>query len=408
MQKFDLLIVGAGMVGLTLALAIRKHSSLTVAIADTSSIEPLNSAPHNRVSAINLASQQIFKQLNVWQGMCEQRLQPYQDMHIWDKAGWGKVEFSIQNTSKKPPCEQLGWIVENTVIRNSLWQAAQADSGIQFFNEAITNLGMGDSEVFASFAQQMPITAKLLIGADGANSWVRQTLGMPITFKDYDHHALVATINCGQGHQNTAWQVFLKEGPLALLPLFDENKASIVWSTVPEEAERLKALSPLEFSKALTAASDGKLGELSLEGDRFVFPLTMRMSQDFIKGRAILIGDAAHTIHPLAGQGVNLGLLDAAALAQTLTQAFQKDQHQWFDPVTLKSFNRWRKADALEMIAAMEFIKQLFTPQQAIPKFIRGMGMSLINQTPLLKNKMVNLALGRKGELPILAQAIIE
>lgn len=405
MQKFDLLIVGAGMVGLTLALAIRKHSSLTVAIADTSPVETLQDAPHNRVSAINLASQQIFQQLNVWKGITDKRLQAYQHMHIWDKSGWGNIDFSLNDVKSVTPCEQLGWIIENAVIRNSLWEQAAADSGIQFFNEAITNIGMGDSEVFASFAQQPPITAKLLVGSDGANSWVRQQLAMPITFKDYDHHALVATIHCAQGHQNTAWQVFLEEGPLALLPLFDENKCSIVWSTSPEKAAYLSQLSPQDFAKELTAASDGKLGGISLEGERFVFPLTMRMSQDFIKDRAILVGDAAHTIHPLAGQGVNLGLLDAASLAQTITDAYQNDSKQWFDPVNIKRFNRWRKADALEMIGAMEFIKQLFTPQQNVPKFIRGMGMSLINQTPLVKRKMVKLALGHKGELPLLAQA---
>lgn len=406
MQKFDLLIVGAGMVGLTLALAIRKQTNLNVVLADTSNISPLSDEPHTRVSAINHASAQIFKSLDVWQSIMDMRAQAYQHMHIWDNAGWGHIDFSYEEASGTQGYSELGWIIENNVIRNALWQKAQENSGIHIITEAINQIAVGDSEVFASFSQQAPITAKLIVGADGANSWVRQQLEMPMTFRDYDHHALVATIECEQSHQNTAWQVFLAEGPLALLPLFDANKCSIVWSTSPEEAQRLQSLSKQEFNKAITAASDGKLGLLSLVSDISAFPLTMRMSQDFIKDRAVLIGDAAHTIHPLAGQGVNLGLLDAAALAQTLNEQYQKDQSEWFDTTALKSFNRWRKSEALDMIGAMEMIKQLFTPQAPLPKFIRGVGMSLLNHTPLVKTQMVNLALGNKGKLPAIAQGL--
>ncbi len=411
MQKFDILIVGAGMVGLTLALAIRKTTGLTVAIADKTPLSPITDEPSVRVSAINMASQQIFSQLGVWSDLMEQRLQPYQHMHVWDKAGYGKLSFSTEDISDASNIKQLGWIIENPVIRTALWNKAQQDNGITFFiEENITNIGMGESEVFASFTTQMPITAKLVVGADGANSWVRKQMDMPITFRDYDHHAIVATVKCEQGHQNTAWQVFLPTGPLALLPLYDKNLCSIVWSTSPEDAERLKSLSPEQFSKELTAASDGRLGNLTLVSETPSYPLSMRMSQSFAQDRVVLVGDAAHTIHPLAGQGVNLGLLDAASLAQVISETYTQqentakaDQALWASSTVLNKYSRWRKSEAAEMATAMESIKQVFTPQNPVTQLVRGLGMNLFDNVKPVKQLMAKQALGMKDNLPSLA-----
>lgn len=424
MQKFDLLIVGGGMVGLTLALAIRKQSELTVAIVDNAPVDELSNQPEVRVSAINAASVQLFNNLNVWQDIIAQRAQPYHDMHIWDKAGYGKLNFALQDVSNHSTGhapEQLGFIVENKAIRNALWHKAAQDIGITFFTEhKLQQLNLSDNEVFATFEanaktgqQAMPLVAKLVVGADGANSWVRQQMDVPLTFRDYDHHALVATVKCSQGHQNTAWQVFLATGPLALLPLYQNDLCSIVWSTSPEEATKLSALSAEDFAKEITAASDGKLGAISLESERYTYPLTMRFAQEFVKSRMVLVGDAAHTIHPLAGQGVNLGLLDAAALAQTLVEQVKLKSSQaqsngnntgWYSDKSLQQFARWRKSEATEMIAAMEAIKQAFTPQQSAFTLIRGLGMSLLNKVKPAKSLMINQALGFKGQLPELAK----
>ena len=413
MQKFDLLIVGAGMVGLTLALALRKSTNLTIAIADTLPIAELTSEPEVRVSAINVASKTLFENLAVWQAINKQRLQAYQNMHIWDKAGLGKLDFSINDLNDFPKHEHLGWIIENKVIRNALWKKAEQDEGISFFTQSkLANIAVGESEVFASFeapadnpanSMPAPIIAKLVVGADGANSWLRKQMDMPMITRDYDHHALVATVKCSQGHKNTAWQVFLPTGPLAFLPLYPHNSdvCSIVYSTSPEEAKRLTALSTEDFAKELTAASDGELGNVELLSKRHTHPLTMRLAQNFVKDRMVLIGDAAHTIHPLAGQGVNLGLLDAAALAQSL--ASLTSEQDLAEQKNLKAFARYRKAEAVEMIAAMEAIKQIFAVQQSGFKLLRGLGMNLLNNIKPAKKLLVEQALGLNSDLPSLA-----
>ena len=436
MQKFDVLIVGAGMVGLTLALALRKTSQLKIAMVDTQAATELDNNIDVRVSAINAASKNIFVNLGVWSAIERYRAQDYQHMHVWDKAGLGKIDFSAKDSSYFPPEDNLGWIIENKVIRHTLWQQAELDDGIHFFTDnTLASISHGDSEVFATFEQTadnhptQPIIAKLVVGADGANSWVRQQMNMPMIFKDYDHHAIVATIQCSQGHNNTAWQVFLPTGPLAFLPVSSiepsiepsiefsttssalkegttHDLCSIVYSTSPYDAERLIALDPIEFAKELTAASDGKLGDITLKSERFSYPLTMRLAQDFVKERVVLIGDAAHTIHPLAGQGVNLGLLDAAALAQTLTAKISEHDEFYADFVNisdLKAFSRWRKSEATEMITAMAGIKKAFEPQQSPIKLLRGIGMNLINNFAPVKNRLITQALGLKADLPKLA-----
>ncbi|WP_019026779.1 UbiH/UbiF/VisC/COQ6 family ubiquinone biosynthesis hydroxylase [Colwellia piezophila] len=429
MQKFDVLIVGAGMVGLTLALALRKSSQLKIALVDTAAVTELDESIDVRVSAINVASKNIFENLAVWPTIANNRAQDYQHMHVWDKAGLGKLDFSAQDSTSLPPEDNLGWIIENKVIRHALWQQAQLDEGIHFFTDhKLASISHGDSEVFATFEQQSstqhssistptpPIIAKLIVGADGANSWVRQQMNMAMIFKDYDHHAIVATVECPQGHKNTAWQVFLPTGPLAFLPLKQSKSTdasvstsdlcSIVYSTSPDEAKRLTALDAIEFAKELTAASDGKLGDISLKSERFTYPLTMRLAQDFVKDRVVLIGDAAHTIHPLAGQGVNLGLLDAAALAQTLTAKLVKHEEittEFVNITELKAFSRWRKSEATEMITAMAGIKQAFSPQQSPIKLLRGIGMNILNNFAPAKHRLIAQALGLKADLPELA-----
>lgn len=409
MQKIDVVIVGGGIVGLTAALAIRKQTSLSVAIVEPNGKAELSVEPHLRVSAINAASKSLFENIDVWQAISNSRLQAYNNMHVWEKDGLGKLDFSQDDIAKRAIKDSnLGWIIENDVVRNALYQQAELDSNISFIHSRLQTINLGESETFITFAEHSPVIAKLVIGADGANSVVRQQLNIPLNFRDYDHHALVTTVECSQGHQNTAWQVFLKDGPLAFLPLFKENTCSIVWSLPPDEAERLKHLESGEFEKEIIAASDGKLGNITVKAERVTFPLTMRLVDDFVKDRVVLIGDAAHTIHPLAGQGVNLGLVDAAAIAQTLKGICQENSVSALTDIANKQalgkFARWRKSDASDMIMAMEGIKQGFSFQQVLPKFIRSVGMTVINNVSPLKKLLIKQAMGQTANLPELSK----
>ncbi|TKB47713.1 UbiH/UbiF/VisC/COQ6 family ubiquinone biosynthesis hydroxylase [Thalassotalea mangrovi] len=399
MQKYDIAIVGGGIVGLTAALAICAKTRLQVAVIEPQPVAEETDAPNLRVSAINAASQQLFAELGIWQEILQQRLQAYQQMHVWDKDGPGLLNFADDGSA-----DDLGWIIENDVIRRALYQQVQQNSRIDIINQPLSNIAVGDSEVFLSFSEHSPLLAKLLIAADGGNSWVRQQLKLPMTFRDYDHHALVATVNVENHHDNTAWQVFLDSGPLALLPLYHPSLCSIVWSAAPDKVSVLKQLSTVDFNKAITSATDGKLGLVTLQSERLSFPLKMQLVDNFVQQKVILIGDAAHTIHPLAGQGVNLGLQDAVALADTLAQVFQmQEPEQVFSQSQklsllnkkLGEFSRFRKAEATEMIVAMEAIKQGFAIQQKLPKLLRGLGMRTLNNLPLLKQQLVKKAMGK-------------
>ncbi|QBY03583.1 monooxygenase [Thalassotalea sp. HSM 43] len=404
MQHFDITIVGGGMVGLSAALAIRNVCRLSVAVIDPSPLADITDEPGLRVSAINDASENLLRQLDVWPLIKQQRHQAYNHMHVWDKDGYGHLDFDVNDMPALAKDKtDIGHIIENDIIRQALWQKVSQDSGIAIIEDRISSMGMGESEVFLSLEKQGPLLSKLLIGADGANSWVRKQLDIAVTFRDYDHHALVATVSVEQGHQNTAWQVFLESGPLAFLPLYEQTMCSIVWSLPPEKAKQFTETDRDSFNKAITAASDGKLGRVNVLSERICFPLTMRLAREFVKQRAIFIGDAAHTIHPLAGQGVNLGLVDVAALAQTLEQILAQgkaldDNKAW------QGFSRWRKSDASEMMAAMEAIKQGFAAQDKLPKIIRGVGMSLLNQLAPVKQQMIKHAMGQRSDLPNLCR----
>ncbi|MBD3586541.1 FAD-binding protein [Salinimonas sp. HHU 13199] len=389
MHKVDIAIVGGGMAGLTLAAAL-SGSDLDVALI---SREPLAQSvpetPMLRVSAINEANREALSALGVWQYLPEERVSPYTHMHVWDKDSFGHIRFDHEQMQRA----QLGHIIENQVLVNALAERVAQQNNVTVLQSGIEKVLWGDHETMVMLQNDDVVACKLVVGADGANSYVRKQVGFPITFRDYGHTAIVATIETSQPHAQTARQVFTPTGPLALLPLKDPHLCSIVWSQDTPEAERLLQLDDEAFAHALTAATNSEVGTITLKSERKSFPLTMRYARQWASEGAVIIGDAAHTIHPLAGQGANLGMQDALALADLLRQLEQ--QNKPFARLRyLRPFERARKAEAMKMVSAMDGFKLLFEGDNPLKKMVRGIGLVTTDNIPALKQKLISQAMG--------------
>ncbi|WP_211321793.1 FAD-dependent 2-octaprenylphenol hydroxylase [Photobacterium indicum] len=400
MQSVDVAIIGGGMVGLTLAAALAE-TELRVAVIEGQLPDPeLALLPDVRVSALSRASERILRRVGAWQGIESRRFSPYNRMEVWEQDSFAKIQFDAERLSQP----DLGHIVENRVIQLALLDRIKQLNNVTLMApERCQNIAFGESEAWLTMESGKSLTAKLVVGADGANSWVRRQLDIPLTHWDYGHSAIVANIRCAEAHDKTARQVFRPQGPLAFLPLAESDLCSIVWSVAPEEAEQLCGLSDSEFNKSLTAAFDNRLGLCKVEGVRQAFPLKMRYARDFVRERVALVGDAAHTIHPLAGQGVNLGLLDAASLAQELKVLWQKEQDIG-QKSNLRHYERWRKAEAAKMITTMQGFRDLFDGSHPAKKLVRDLGMLFADKAPGIKDEFMRRALGLSGELPDLAK----
>ncbi|AWS95314.1 MULTISPECIES: FAD-dependent 2-octaprenylphenol hydroxylase [Citrobacter] len=391
MQSVDVAIVGGGMVGLAVACGLQ-GSGLRVAVLEQHVPQPLavDAPPQLRVSAINAASEKLLTRLGVWSDIVARRACCYHGMEVWDKDSFGRIEFDDQSMGYS----HLGHIVENAEIHHALWQKAQRSPDITLLAPAeIQQVAWGENEAFLTLKEGTMLTARLVIGADGANSWLRNKADIPLTFWDYRHHALVATIRTQEAHGAVARQAFHGEGILAFLPLSDPHLCSIVWSLSPQEAERMQQASVDEFNQALNIAFDNRLGLCSVESERQTFPLTGRYARQFAAHRLALVGDAAHTIHPLAGQGVNLGFMDAAELIDELKrlQRQGKDIGQY---IYLRRYERSRKHSAAMMLAGMQGFRELFAGENPAKKLLRDIGLKLADTLPGVKPQLIRQAMG--------------
>ena len=404
-MQADIIIVGAGMVGSTLALALQ-DAGLTIKLVDAGPLDVQPFIPTDpfepRVSALSAASQRILERVGAWPGIVERRVSPYRDMHVWDGSGTGQIHFSAASVH----AEVLGHIVENRVVQDALLDALKGCDSIELISARLEQLRQTESGWTLTLDDGQQLSAGLVVAADGANSAVRRLAGCETREWDYLHHAIVTSVRCVEPNQQTAWQRFTDDGPLAFLPLQregDEHWCSIVWSVTEGEAQRLMALDDEGFRQALGRAFEYRLGEVLEVDPRLCIPLRQRHAKRYAQPGLALIGDAAHTIHPLAGQGVNLGLLDAAVLAEVLLSAIGRGAPLG-DPRVLARFERRRMPHNLSMMAAMEGFERLFQADNLPLRWLRNAGLKGIEALPEAKAMFVRQALGLSGDLPDLAR----
>ncbi|RBW48961.1 UbiH/UbiF/VisC/COQ6 family ubiquinone biosynthesis hydroxylase [Marinobacter sp. F3R11] len=400
-EVFDILVVGGGMTGTALAIGLSRQGWKTglIEAADRADLLQAPSAAADvadfepRVSAISVASQQLLESLGAWQSVAAGRHCPYQGMTVWDGDGTGRIHFDAAELQARA----LGTIVENRSLVRALFEVVE-NSSVELIDKVqVTGCSLNGNQCNLELSDGRTPGARLVVAADGANSRLRQWVGLPTREWDYDQEAIVCTVRTTQPHQYTAWQRFSQTGPLAFLPLSaesgDEHFSSIVWSQDTIEARRLMTLDDTAFVSELEQAIESELGTIEAVSRRFAFPLRQRHAKDYVAQGVVLIGDAAHTIHPLAGQGANLGYGDVRVLLEELARARNSGLSPAHELV-LARYQRRRKGDNLSMMLAMEGFKQLFGRDELPFRWLRNTGMRWLDGVAPVKNRIAAEAMG--------------
>lgn len=397
-QEFDVVIVGGGMVGAAVACALG-NSPLKVALIEAQVPEAFSPEQSHdlRVSALSIASRNILEAVGAWQGVISKRFCPFRRMRVWESAG--DTTFNSEDIG----AAELGYIVENRVTQLALLERLPAFANVTvMMPQTIKKIDYDGRSSEIMLADGQVLQTKLLVAADGGQSRVRQAVGLGVTGWDYNQHALVIYVETAYPQQDITWQRFVPSGPQAFLPLTG-SYGSIVWYQSPDEVRRLQALPSEQLKEELVAAFPDCLGEITKILGVASFPLKRQHAQNYVKPGVALVGDAAHMINPLAGQGVNIGLLDAAALAEVLIQA-QQCGKDIGDVAVLKRYESMRRTENLKMMTVMDVFYQSFSNDILPVKLIRNIGLGLAQRLTPIRNKVMKAAMGLEGRLPKLAR----
>lgn len=385
----DVAVVGGGMVGAAAALALAR-AGFAVALLDAR--EPAAWAATDEVDlrVVGLAPSSVvmLDRLGVWSRIRDARASAYEHMHVWDAENGAAIHFDAADEGR----DVLGYIVENNLVQATLWQALDEAGVRRIVPAEVTGYAMREDRAQLDLADGQVVTARLVVAADGAESPLRAMVGIGTHGRDYAQRAIVAHVETADPHQRTAWQRFLPSGPLAFLPLAD-GRSSVVWSLPDAEAKRVLALDDDAFRQALGVASDFRLGPILAVGKRAAFPLRLKLAERYEVGRLVLLGDAAHAVHPLAGQGVNLGLRDVAELRDTLVEAREAGRDFAATHVLRRYARRRRSADGLDAWS-FDALARVYAWQASPLVAARGFGVRLLDRIGPLKSRLARHAAG--------------
>jgi 2-octaprenyl-3-methyl-6-methoxy-1,4-benzoquinol hydroxylase/2-octaprenylphenol hydroxylase len=389
--ELDAIVVGAGAIGTALALALARDG-FEVALVETRAPKPWRADDEVDLRVVALApdARDLFMDLDVWSSTAGARMSPYRRMRVWDASAPGELDFDAANDG----VAALGWIIENKLIQHALWQAVEAERGVRVLCPAEVAAVANDEEhAEVTLADGTRLNARVLLAADGAESPVRTMLGIDCTGRDYRQRAVVAHVATARPHEDTAWQRFLPGGPLAFLPLAD-GRSSIVWSLPEAEAARVLALDDAAFRTELGSAFDFRLGEITGSTARAAFPLRMRLAQKYVSGRCVLAGDAAHVVHPLAGQGMNLGFRDVACVRRVLRNARERGSDIGATHM-LRRYERERRSENALAARGLDAIERLFRASDPPTPTLRGLGLSIVDRLAPVKQLFASMAAGK-------------